>query len=224
MPNLYRNKEWLKFRAEVVELDGNRCSVCGRSEENIVLQVHHKHYISGKLPWEYNYNDCETLCRGCHAREHGLIRPNFGWSFIAEDDLGSLDGTCELCGASIRYVFSVFHPNWEMLNVGTVCCDNLTGTKIASEIMDSKHRYESRLKRFQDSTRWKQRGNTLEIHQKTINAEIIAVEQGFVIYMNAVKGKKIYCSIDEAKEKIFQTIEDGTAQKCLISRNKMNNK
>lgn len=89
MANSYRNEEWLKFRKEVIELDGNRCAICGRSElEDIVLQVHHKNYVSGKLPWEYSYKDCETLCKGCHAREHGLICPNFGWEFVGEDDLG----------------------------------------------------------------------------------------------------------------------------------------
>ncbi len=219
MANSYRNQEWSKFRKEVIELDGNRCAVCGRSGlENIVLQVHHKTYVSGKLPWEYSYGDCETLCKGCHAREHGLIPPSFGWSFISENDLGSLDGTCELCGKSIRYVFSVFHPNWEMLNVGTICCDNLTGTKIASGIMDSKKRYEDRLKRFQDSSRWKQKGHSLVIRQQNIDAEIVPNEKGFRVLMNNVQGRFIYPSVCEAKSKIFETIENGSAKECLDKR------
>jgi len=221
MPNPYQNKKWLKFRREVIELDGGRCSVCRRLEvDNIVLQVHHKFYISGKFPWNYSYEDCETLCKGCHAREHGRIPPSFGWSFICEEDLGGLDSTCELCGTSIRYVFIIHHPHWEPLNVGTVCCDHLTGTKIASESMDLKQRYETRLKRFRESSRWKQSGRRLRIHQKEIYADIVTIKEGFIIYMNGLRGKLIYRTIDEAKTRIFETIENGTARKCLDLHNK----
>ncbi len=224
MSKPYRNKKWLNFRQEVIDLDGNCCSVCHRLEsDGVILQVHHKHYVEGKSPWEYSYGDCETLCKGCHAREHGLIPPSSGWRLVCEEDLGELNTSCELCGTSLRYVFTVHHRHWEPLNVGTNCCDHLTGTKIASEHMNSKNRYEERLKRFQESSRWKQSGRRLRIHQKDIYADIVTIENGFVVYMNGVRGKKIYQAIDEAKIKIFQTIEDGTAQKCLISRNKMNN-
>lgn len=220
MSKPYRNKKWLIFRQEVIELDGNCCSVCRRLEsDGVILQVHHKHYIEGKFPWEYSYDDCETLCKGCHAREHGLILPSSGWRLVCEEDLGELNASCDLCRTSLRYVFTVHHPHWEPLNVGTDCCDRLTDTKIVSERMI----YKERLKRFQESSRWKQSGRRLRIHQKDIYVDIVTIEKGFIVYMNRVRGNKIYQTIDEAKTKIFQTIEDGTAQKYIISRNKMNN-
>lgn len=115
-----------------------------------------------------------------------------------------------------------YHPHWEMLNVGTICCNNLTGTKIASEIMDSKQRCETRLKRFQESSRWKQAGYNLKIHQKSIDAEIVPFQQGFRIFMNGYKGKFLYCSICEAKAKIFETIENGNAKKYIDAHTKPN--
>jgi hypothetical protein len=37
------------------------------------LQVHHKRYINGKLPWEYDNNDLVTVCKGCHSIVHNEI-------------------------------------------------------------------------------------------------------------------------------------------------------
>lgn len=36
----------------------------------VVLQVHHRHYIMDKLPWEYSRKDVETLCSDCHKNLH----------------------------------------------------------------------------------------------------------------------------------------------------------
>ena len=50
---LYRTKFWKEFRDSILELDGNKCSMCGKSGKDVVLQVHHTKYISGLKPWEY---------------------------------------------------------------------------------------------------------------------------------------------------------------------------
>ncbi len=34
------------------------------------LNVHHKHYIKGKMAWEYSDDVYVTLCPTCHKREH----------------------------------------------------------------------------------------------------------------------------------------------------------
>ena len=34
------------------------------------LNVHHKHYIKGKMAWEYSDNVLVTLCPTCHKSEH----------------------------------------------------------------------------------------------------------------------------------------------------------
>ncbi|MCX7257277.1 MAG: hypothetical protein NTZ64_11205 [Polaromonas sp.] len=123
----YRSREWKIFRNEVIRLDGGACSNCGKTaSDGAILQVHHKQYFSGRSPWDYPYNLCETLCKGCHAAEHGLIPPKFGWEHVGWDDLGELNGICECCGTSIRYIFLVQHPKWNPMEVGEICCDNLT--------------------------------------------------------------------------------------------------
>lgn len=54
MANLYASEKWANFRAKVIALDGGECVACGRSvSDGVVLQVHHKLYISGRKPWEY---------------------------------------------------------------------------------------------------------------------------------------------------------------------------
>lgn len=106
MPNPYSNVQWIEFRNEMIELDGGVCKRCGRGiGDGVVLQVHHKAYRKGALPWEYSYSDCETLCKGCHGQEHGKVRPSFGWELLGTDDLGELSGVCEFCSTEIRYVF-----------------------------------------------------------------------------------------------------------------------
>lgn len=39
-------------------------------DEKVKLEIHHKYYIWGKLPWEYNCNALTTLCDSCHEKEH----------------------------------------------------------------------------------------------------------------------------------------------------------
>lgn len=40
------------------------------SDKPYFLHVHHKKYILGRLPWEYNDNDLTTLCNWCHWAFH----------------------------------------------------------------------------------------------------------------------------------------------------------
>lgn len=92
----YSSREWKIFRENIIRLDGGACTVCGRTKiDGVILQVHHKKYIQGHKPWEYPAELCETLCQGCHASEHGVIPPKFGWEHIGYDDLGEPSGICE---------------------------------------------------------------------------------------------------------------------------------
>lgn len=208
MKNQYRSSRWITFREELIELDGQACVKCGRCrEDGIVLQVHHKKYLPGKAPWEYPLDLCETLCKRCHAVEHGEISPATGWEYVGADDLGGLNGTCDLCHTEIRHVFYVQHPGWEPMAVGTYCCDMLTGTTLATE----SRRFDDRLKRFAKSTRWKDNGGTLSITQKGIEILIAPANGGFRIQMKDVKGKTDYPDIAAAKGKAFAFVESGAA-------------
>ena len=151
--NLYNHSDWARFRGEVIKLDGQRCVRCSRGRsDDVVLQVQHKRYIPGRKPWEYTHSDCETLCKGCHAEELGIIMPSSGWLLLATDDLGDLNGNCELCGTALRYSYAIVHPGWGSMAVGTDCCDKLTGTTDASEYYDMMVKDRGKMKRFVQGT------------------------------------------------------------------------
>lgn len=205
----YRRNEWKEFRNSVIEFDGRKCSVCNRTDKEVKLQVHHKYYVIGRLPWEYPTKDCETLCMGCHAREHGILQPNYGWEYMGDEDLGEKNGTCQNCGASLRYNYIIYHKDWGTLEVGSECCNNLTDTDIASNNKDSKTKYLGRLKRFVKSKRWV--NNALESRIKTVglNISIKNIDELYHISINNVKGKKTFADLDEGKIEVFELIESG---------------
>lgn len=66
---LLKDKRWRRKRARVILRDECKCQLCGHNNiRNLV--VHHKRYLSGHLPWEYDNNDLITLCRYCHGKVH----------------------------------------------------------------------------------------------------------------------------------------------------------
>jgi len=125
---IYVNGNWREFAEKVLRRDHHKCLQCGRKSPDVILQVHHEFYIAGKAPWEYALSDCRTLCKGCHAKEHGLIEPNRGWILVSIDDLGELSGICERekCGQEIRYEHLTYHPQWGYMVVGSTCIEHLT--------------------------------------------------------------------------------------------------
>ncbi len=156
----YRKPEWSDFRKQVIELHNHYCCRCGRPEgDDVVLQVHHKYYNERLKPWEYPLAAVETLCKGCHAQEHGKVMPSDGWEYVGYDDLGDLCGECELCGTAIRYEHTICHPRWGELHVGCHCADKLTGTEEASEFDFSIKRKQITFEKFCESSNWNHIGN-----------------------------------------------------------------
>src|SRR5262249_55578770 len=158
--------------------------------DDVVLQVHHKHYVAGRKPWEYAYADCETLCRGCHGAEHGKVAPRRGWEFVGSHDLGDLIGNCELCGTQLRYLYLIQHHKWPSMEVGTDCCDDLTDSTEASEYLTAYKGRAERAKRFVSSPRWKTSslGNRT-IKQRGIDVAIVSEGETFRIVMDGTRGK-----------------------------------
>lgn len=218
--NLYNHLEWKRFREEIIKLDGGRCVRCERSRmDGVILQVHHKSYASGRLPWEYGRTECETLCKGCHAEEHGIIMPKSGWELLASDDLGDLVGNCEWCGTRLRYIFAIAHPHWSSMAVGTDCCDNLTETTTASEFHDARIKQLQRRKRFVSSRRWKKSAcGGVWIKQEGLTVEILPSDRAFRIRMAEVMGKADYDTLLDAKMKVFDFIESGEATAFFRAR------
>jgi hypothetical protein len=145
--NIYSHTEWVKFSKKVVARDNNKCVKCNRTSPEVVLQAHHEVYTTNKPPWESALSDCITLCKGCHAREHGLIEPNSGWFLVSIDDLGAVSGICERlnCGSKIRYEHLTYHPKWGYKIVGSTCIEHLTqeDQNISSELLAIYHSISS---------------------------------------------------------------------------------
>jgi len=63
-----RDPRWQKKRLATLEAAGWMCENCGDKEST--LNVHHKRYLKGKMPWEYDKEWLAVLCEGCHGEEH----------------------------------------------------------------------------------------------------------------------------------------------------------
>lgn len=216
----YRTSDWKAFRQQVIALHDHVCVRCERGpEDGAVLQVHHKHYVTGRKPWDYPYEACEALCKGCHAAEHGKIPPKHGWEFHGFSDLGDLSGICDLCGTAYRYAFMVSHPNWIAMEVGEVCCDHLTSTDTATEFMEDRRRRADKKKRFVQSPRWSVSKNGVHrITQNTIEVEIRRESAGFRLKVAGVRGQRLYEELLEAKVRVFDFIESGKAEEFIAKR------
>jgi len=216
--------KWEKFRSEVIEIDDHRCVRCGKSpDEGAVLQVHHKYYERGREYWDYPLSACETLCSGCHAKEHGIISPDFGWELLSDCDLGSRCGTCDYCGNSLRHSYAIQHQNWGRMDVGEDCCNLLTATEEASRRIDEHKKRSGRRLRFIESPRWSRHGDgshTIELTVQTClyRVAIRPEEGGYRVWISQLRGVKLYSALDDARGAAFDAIENGSAMACLRKR------
>lgn len=64
----YKNPRWQKRRLEKMQEAGFMCEECGDNEST--LNVHHKYYIQGNEPWEYDDLSLVVYCESCHNSEH----------------------------------------------------------------------------------------------------------------------------------------------------------
>lgn len=72
-----KSKAFKELREKVLERDGYRCQVCGRTIEEIAdsgkkisLQCHHKSYVNVGKNNEEEMNDLIILCSVCHKACH----------------------------------------------------------------------------------------------------------------------------------------------------------
>lgn len=59
---------WQRKKNGILDRDDYTCQKCGSKEKT--LHVHHKIYIYGNSPWDYDDVFLETLCLDCHKEEH----------------------------------------------------------------------------------------------------------------------------------------------------------
>jgi hypothetical protein len=63
-----KDPRWQRKRLEVLERAQWSCQAC--LDSTSTLHVHHKHYIKGREPWEYDPDQLAVLCEGCHEQQH----------------------------------------------------------------------------------------------------------------------------------------------------------
>lgn len=59
-----KDPRWQRKRLEVLQRANFACEACDDKESP--LHVHHRYYVSGRLPWEYPDFCFMALCESCH--------------------------------------------------------------------------------------------------------------------------------------------------------------
>lgn len=67
---LLLDPRWQKKRLHRLESAGWACNRCSATDRT--LHVHHRYYVKGRKPWEYQDNDLEVLCAECHQSGHAM--------------------------------------------------------------------------------------------------------------------------------------------------------
>lgn len=68
--DLLKSPKWQKKRLQILKRDKWKCKLCG--DEETMLQIHHKEYINGQDPWNYDNSLLVTLCSDCHLEVEKL--------------------------------------------------------------------------------------------------------------------------------------------------------
>lgn len=63
-----KDPRWQKKRLKAFESADWECSCC--KDKSSPLHVHHKQYIKGREPWQYDIDQLEVLCEKCHQDFH----------------------------------------------------------------------------------------------------------------------------------------------------------
>jgi len=80
---LLKDPRWQKMRLKKLEAAAWSCELCCDTET--MLSVHHKRYVKGRMPWEYDEVELVVLCQPCHEETHE--DKNLQAAFIARLDV-----------------------------------------------------------------------------------------------------------------------------------------
>lgn len=64
----YQDVRWQRKRLEILERDQFTCQKC-QASGNDMLHVHHRHYLTTRMPWDYPSELLISLCSKCHKQE-----------------------------------------------------------------------------------------------------------------------------------------------------------
>lgn len=94
---LLEREEWKLKRQVLLDRFNHSCSECGRNRHQRVIDVHHRYYRLGWLPWEYPDAAFVVLCREHHEGLHRKVRiPVFdenGQPIAQQAPCGKCDGS-----------------------------------------------------------------------------------------------------------------------------------
>lgn len=108
-----RHPNWQKKRLEILSRDDFRCQLCFDGEST--LHVHHKRYLKGRMPWEYDDRDLVTVCENCHDSAEEIRQESI--AIMAALDLDGPGSASEaqmvVSGWAAAYGIEGFEPNPE---------------------------------------------------------------------------------------------------------------
>lgn len=68
---LLRDPRWQRKRLEIMEAANFACEECEAT--TVTLNVHHRYYVKGRKPWEYENDSLVCLCENCHKTTTDII-------------------------------------------------------------------------------------------------------------------------------------------------------
>ena len=83
--------------------------------------------------------------------------PHKGWECVGMEDLGGLDGICEMCETTpIRYVHHMEHPDYgAVLGVGSVCAGNMEEDYAAAQEREKRAKSITERRKTWMNDKWK---------------------------------------------------------------------
>jgi 5-methylcytosine-specific restriction endonuclease McrA len=77
-----KDPRWQKKRLEIMQRDNFTCQCCFCKTKP--LTIHHKFYIHGIDPWDYQDNCYVTFCEDCHSNFHDEFELTYNKPYLAK--------------------------------------------------------------------------------------------------------------------------------------------
>lgn len=110
----FLDPRWQKKRLAILTRDHWACQICG--DDTSTLHVHHRYYIQGCEPWDYDDLVLVTLCANCHESEPPVTQCDFpkviafqlGWFSFEIDELAHalIDSICEAAHPALSSAYA----------------------------------------------------------------------------------------------------------------------
>ena len=97
-----KDPRWQIKRSQTINYYGNKCEYCGSTEN---IHVHHRKYISGLEPWDYDIEDLQLLCADCHEQEH------LRWNAMENDKYRTSKGNTPDSSWHIPVTWLTYNPD-----------------------------------------------------------------------------------------------------------------